>query len=254
MRHGLTQQEKRQPQLSRSEVLGRLATGGMAEVWLARAIGAAGFEKRVVEPNFFTMFVNEGFARARVLSRSTTKKLPLDEKVVARIAMDAASGLDYALVNTAQNIDQVVKLTVEAGGTAKVDALARGALSVKVDPWASVKVDGNSYGQTPVTVKALYEGSHLVELHNVGLNEKRRFEVKVKGLRSRVTRRTRACFAPNLRRGGAASSGRLAASARRPAPRASRRRRRAPDPSPRGRGRIPSTSWRRRRRPCRGAR
>ena len=234
MRHGLTQQKKRQPQLSRSEVLGRLATGGMAEVWLARAIGAAGFEKRVVEPNFVTMFVNEGFARARLLSRSTTKKLPLDEKVVARIAMDAASGLDYAPVNTAQNIDEVVKLTVEAGGTAKVD--------------------GNSYGQTPVTVKALYEGSHLVELHNVGLNEKRRFEVKVKGLRSRVTRLTRACLAPNLRRGGAASSGRLAASARRPAPRASRRRRRAPDPSPRGRGRIPSTSWRRRRRPCRGAR
>ena len=241
MRHGLTQQEKRQPQLSRSEVLGRLATGGMAEVWLARAIGAAGFEKRVVEPNFVTMFVNEGFARARVLSRSTTKKLPLDEKVVARIAMDAASGLDYALVNTAQNIDQVVKLTVEAGGTAKVDALARGALSVKVDPWASVKVDGNSYGQTPVTVKALYEGSHLVELHNVGLNEKRRFEVKVKGGETKSVKVT-------------ASSGRLAASARRPAPRGSRRRRRAPDPSPRGRGRIPSTSWRRRRRPCRGAR
>ena len=85
------------------------------------------------------------------------------------------------LVNKAQNIDQAVKLTVEAGGTAKVDALARGALSIKVDPWAYVKVDGKSYGQTPVTVKALYEGSHLVELQNVGLNEKRRFEVKVKG-------------------------------------------------------------------------
>jgi serine/threonine-protein kinase len=127
------------PQLSRYEVLGRLATGGMAEVWLARAIGAAGFEKLVViktilpqlarEPNFVTMFVNEGrlaarlnhpncvqifdlgiengvlylameyiegFALSRVLSRSKTKNLPLDEKVVARIAMDAASGLDYA--------------------------------------------------------------------------------------------------------------------------------------------------------------
>lgn len=92
-----------------------------------------------------------------------------------------AGELSLRLVNKAQNVDQVVRVKVEAGGTVKVDALARGALVIKVDPWAYVKVDGKSYGQTPVTLKGLTEGPHLVELHNVGLNEKRRREVKVKG-------------------------------------------------------------------------
>lgn len=57
------------PALSRYEIVGRLATGGMAEVWLARAKGIAGFEKLVVvktilprlaeDPRFVQQFVNE---------------------------------------------------------------------------------------------------------------------------------------------------------------------------------------------------
>ncbi len=57
------------PTLSRYEIVGRLATGGMAEVWLARAKGIAGFEKLVVlktilphlaeDARFVQMFVNE---------------------------------------------------------------------------------------------------------------------------------------------------------------------------------------------------
>jgi serine/threonine-protein kinase len=57
------------PSLSRYEVLGRLAIGGMAEVWLARATGIAGFEKLVVlktilpglmeNEQFLQMFINE---------------------------------------------------------------------------------------------------------------------------------------------------------------------------------------------------
>ena len=127
------------PKLSRYEVLGRLATGGMAEVWLARSKGIAGFEKLVViktilpqlaqNPQFVTMFVNEarlaamlshpncvqifdlgqegevlyiameyleGFSLARVLKRAKMKGVKLSDAVVARIIMDAASGLDYS--------------------------------------------------------------------------------------------------------------------------------------------------------------
>ncbi len=127
------------PKLARYEVLGRLATGGMAEVWLARSKGVAGFEKLVViktilptlaqSPQFVAMFVNEarlaamlshpncvqifdlgqegeclyiameyleGFSLARVLQRARLKGVPLSEAIIARIIMDAASGLDYA--------------------------------------------------------------------------------------------------------------------------------------------------------------
>jgi serine/threonine-protein kinase len=127
------------PKLARYEVLGRLATGGMAEVWLARTVGIAGFEKLVViktilptlaeSPQFVSMFVNEarlaamlshpncvqifdlgqegswlyiameyleGFSLARVLKRAKLKGHPISEAIIARIIMDAASGLDYS--------------------------------------------------------------------------------------------------------------------------------------------------------------
>ena len=127
------------PTLSRYQVLGRLATGGMAEVWLARSVGIAGFEKRVVvktilphlkqSQQFVTMFINEarlaaminhpncvqifdlgeegdtlyiameyleGFSFSRLLSRARQNNVTLSEPVVARIIMDAASGLDHA--------------------------------------------------------------------------------------------------------------------------------------------------------------
>ena len=127
------------PKLARYEVLGRLATGGMAEVWLARTVGIAGFEKLVViktilpnlaeSPQFVSMFVNEarlaamlshpncvqifdlgqegswlyiameyleGFSLARVLKRAKLKGHAISEAIIARIIMDAASGLDYS--------------------------------------------------------------------------------------------------------------------------------------------------------------
>jgi hypothetical protein len=49
-----------------------------------------------------------------------------------------------------------------------------------------VKVDGKSYGQTPVTVKGLFEGPHAVELNNVGLNETRKRTVKIVGGESKT--------------------------------------------------------------------
>src|SRR5207248_3386805 len=127
------------PRLARFELLGGLASGGMANVWLARAIGPAGFEKVVVlktilpqlagDPAFTEMFFNEarlaarlnhpncvqifevgqeegtayiamefidGFSFSRVLRRAETNGPPMQLPVLARVAMDAASGLDYA--------------------------------------------------------------------------------------------------------------------------------------------------------------
>jgi serine/threonine-protein kinase len=127
------------PKLTRYEVLGRLATGGMAEVWLARATGASGFEKKVVlktilpalatNEQFTAMFINEakvaallnhpncvqifdlgheggtyfiamefieGFSFSRILRRVELKGERVPVPVVARIIMDACSGLEYA--------------------------------------------------------------------------------------------------------------------------------------------------------------
>ncbi|MEZ4369999.1 MAG: protein kinase [Polyangiaceae bacterium] len=57
------------PRLGRYEVAGLLATGGMAEIWLARVVGPFGFERVVVckrifphlarQPEFVSMFVDE---------------------------------------------------------------------------------------------------------------------------------------------------------------------------------------------------
>ncbi|MEZ4324656.1 MAG: protein kinase [Polyangiales bacterium] len=63
-------------QLGRYEVLTRLASGGMAEVYIARAIGVAGFERLVAlkvlhgnlahEREFITMFLDEARLAARI--------------------------------------------------------------------------------------------------------------------------------------------------------------------------------------------
>lgn len=127
------------PTLARYEILGGLASGGMADVWLARIRGPAGFEKVAVvktilphlarDPAFTEMFLSEarvaamlnhpncvqifdlgqedstyflamefidGFSLARVLRRAAQKQRPLAVSHLARIAVDAASGLDYA--------------------------------------------------------------------------------------------------------------------------------------------------------------
>ena len=61
-------------QLGRYELITRLATGGMAEVWLARARGIKGFRKTIVlktilphfadNPDFVRMFINEALLAA----------------------------------------------------------------------------------------------------------------------------------------------------------------------------------------------
>jgi serine/threonine-protein kinase len=127
------------PTLAKYQLLGRLATGGMAHVWLARSMGPAGFQKLVVlktilphlaeDPRWVDMFFHEarvaallnhpncvqifdlgedngtpyiamefidGFALSRVLYRLRQRQQRIPPPIVARVVMDAASGLDYA--------------------------------------------------------------------------------------------------------------------------------------------------------------
>ncbi len=68
--------EARQKTLGRYEVIGDLATGGMAEILLARLVGPSGFERLVVikrifahlakDPGFVTMFLDEARTVARI--------------------------------------------------------------------------------------------------------------------------------------------------------------------------------------------
>ncbi len=68
--------EARRKTLGRYEVIGDLATGGMAEILLARLVGPSGFERLVVikrifahlakDPDFVTMFLDEARTVARI--------------------------------------------------------------------------------------------------------------------------------------------------------------------------------------------
>lgn len=78
------------------------------------------------------------------------------------------------LENRALGILSVLSVKVAPGATASRRVTFRkGELHVAVDPWADVYVDGVKRGQTPI-VLSLYEGEHLVRLHNPW-GEKRRW-------------------------------------------------------------------------------
>ena len=94
----------------RYELLEHLATGGMAEVWLARSFGVAGFEKRVVvkrilpglarSPRFVRLFVQEARITAGLVHPNIVQIYELgrvgDEHY---IAMEYVHGRDMTRVN-----------------------------------------------------------------------------------------------------------------------------------------------------------
>lgn len=93
----------------------------------------------------------------------------------------------FHLVNKAAGVDQSHTVTVEAGKTVAIDELVKGKLSVTVNPWAYVKVDGRQLGETPVATQ-VFEGPHVVELANTSLNESRRLVVNVKRAETRYVK------------------------------------------------------------------
>jgi serine/threonine protein kinase/Flp pilus assembly protein TadD len=98
------------PTLSRYAVLGRLASGGMADVWLAQALGASGFEKLVVlktmlpgmarDPEFAAMFFNEARLAANLNHPNCVQTLDLgQEKSTHFLAMEYVDGFSLARVD-----------------------------------------------------------------------------------------------------------------------------------------------------------
>ncbi|MFT3840690.1 MAG: protein kinase [Myxococcaceae bacterium] len=85
------------------------------------------------------------------------------------------------LVNKGAGVDQLLTLELKPGEKFELKELAKGTLVLKVTPWAYVKLDGRNLGQTPIEPRALFEGTHVLELNNTESNEHRRIEVKVKG-------------------------------------------------------------------------
>ncbi len=97
------------PQLSRYQVLGRLATGGMAEVWLARSVGVGGFEKLVVvktilknlaeNQQFVQMFVHEARVAAMLNHPNCVQIFDLgQEGGTLYIAMEYIDGFSLSRV------------------------------------------------------------------------------------------------------------------------------------------------------------
>ena len=71
-------------------------------------------------------------------------------------------------------------LMVEANRTYEVEIRARlGFLNVRVSPWARVMIDGKTYGLTPLTPVALYEGRHEVILENPDLKARQKIVAEV---------------------------------------------------------------------------
>jgi serine/threonine-protein kinase len=90
------------------------------------------------------------------------------------------------LVNRALGIDQTFEVDAQPGAVAHISELRKGSLALKVEPWAYVKLDGRSLGQTPIGKRELYEGPHVLELSNSELNVNKRIELKVKANEAKV--------------------------------------------------------------------
>src|SRR4051812_41185512 len=122
------------PKLSRYQVLGRLATGGMAEVWLARAVGFGGFEKLVVLktilPNllesqqFVQMFINEARVAAMLNHPNCVQIFELGkEEAVLFIAMEYIEGFALSRVMKRAK-DRGLRLPPEVVSRIGCDALS----------------------------------------------------------------------------------------------------------------------------------
>lgn len=115
------------PTLAKYEILGRIASGGMADVWLARARGAAGFEKLVAlksilpavasEPHFTEMFIEEARLAAKLSHPNCVQIYDLGhEEGIYYIAMEFIDGFSFS---------RVLKRAEEAGPALAIEVTAR---------------------------------------------------------------------------------------------------------------------------------
>jgi hypothetical protein len=72
---------------------------------------------------------------------------------------------ELVLENRAVGARHVERITVPAhGDVVKRISFGKGQLNIIADPWADVWLDGASVGQTPLALKDIWEGSHLVRM------------------------------------------------------------------------------------------
>src|SRR4051794_9894447 len=94
------------PRFARYEVIGLLTSGGVADVWTARAVGVAGFEKLVViktirqevasDPEFTGMFLNEARLAAKLNHPNCVQIFDLGrEEGTYFIAMELIEGFSF---------------------------------------------------------------------------------------------------------------------------------------------------------------
>jgi len=113
--------------LGRYELVGHLATGGMAEIYLARLAGEAGFEKTVVvkrllpelvaSPAFVAMFLDEGKLVARLDHPNICEVYELGrEGAEYYLAMPFLDGIaSHELIARPREPDRIAQLRVAAG-------------------------------------------------------------------------------------------------------------------------------------------
>src|SRR5512147_901782 len=93
--------------LGRYELLGEIATGGMAKVYLGRVVGEGGFEREVAvkvmhehlatDPDFVAMFLDEARLAARIRHPNVVPTLDVQKTdEVMFLVMDFIEGLSLA--------------------------------------------------------------------------------------------------------------------------------------------------------------
>jgi tRNA A-37 threonylcarbamoyl transferase component Bud32 len=122
------------PRLGRYELIGHLATGGMAEIHLARLAGEAGFEKIVVvkrllpelvaSPTYVAMFLDEGKLVARLDHSNVCEVYELGrEGAEYYLAMPYLDGVSVQeLIAQPRDPDRIAELRVAAGVIAQACA------------------------------------------------------------------------------------------------------------------------------------
>ncbi|MBL4635198.1 MAG: serine/threonine protein kinase [Kofleriaceae bacterium] len=103
-------------------------------------------------------------------------------------------GLDAGSVETADGdvteADAGRIKTRDDKGSSETETEANPArLTIRVEPWATIEIDGKNYGQTPQTI-SLRHGKHNVVLRNSGLGKKESFPLRLKkGQRKSINKR-----------------------------------------------------------------
>ncbi len=113
------------PRLGRYEILGEIASGGMATVFLARAVGAGGFSRLMAikrlhphletDDDFVRMFLDEARLAARIRHPNVVATLDVEDHDGLYIVMEYIEGVTLQqLARSAQRVGERVPIPVAA--------------------------------------------------------------------------------------------------------------------------------------------